>query len=104
MSGSPAIRFKNRTMAASLSSMASSILNGPEALVHPGNARLYAPAGLLVARSALRAGGVLGVWSSAEAPTFAGRLQGCGFTVTTHRTRARGRKGPRRTVWSAVRR
>lgn len=78
--------------------------NGPEALVHPGNARLYAPAGLLVARAALRAGGVLGVWSSAEAPTFAGRLQGCGFTVTTHRTRARGRKGPRRTVWTAIRR
>ena len=78
--------------------------NGPEALVHPDNARLYAPGGLLLARAALRPGGVLGVWSSVEAPTFAGRLQGCGFTVTTHRTRARGHKGPRRTVWTAVRR
>jgi spermidine synthase len=78
--------------------------NGPEALVHPDNARLYAPPGLLAARAALRPGGVLGVWSSAEAPTFAGRLQGCGFTVATHRTRARGHKGPRRTVWTAVRR
>jgi spermidine synthase len=78
--------------------------NGPEALVHADNARLYAPAGLIVARKALRPGGVLGVWSSAEAPTFAGRLQGCGFTVATHRTRARGHKGPRRTIWTAVRR
>lgn len=78
--------------------------NGPEALVHPGNDRIYAPAGLIAARKALRPGGVLGVWSSAEAPTFAGRLQGCGFTVATHHTRARGRKGPRRTIWTATRR
>ena len=31
-------------------------------------------------------------------------LKGTGFTVTTHRTRARGRKGPRRTIWTAQRR
>jgi spermidine synthase len=78
--------------------------NGPEALVHPGNARLYAVDGLRAMRAALRPGGVLAVWSSADSPQFAHRLQQAGFRVTPHHTRARGRKGPRRTIWTAVRR
>lgn len=78
--------------------------NGPEALVHPANERLYADRGLLAARAALRPGGVLAVWSSADCPPFGNRLKGTGFDVTTHHTRARGRKGPRRTIWTAVRR
>lgn len=78
--------------------------NGPEAMVHPGNDRLYATAGLVVARDALRPGGVLGVWSSANDQAFGGRLRGVAMTVTTHHTRARGQKGPRRTIWTAVRR
>ena len=78
--------------------------NGPEALVHPGNDRIYAPAGVLAAREALRPGGVLGVWSSTDVPAFGGRIKGVGLDVTTHHTRARGRKGPRRTLWTAVRR
>jgi spermidine synthase len=77
--------------------------NGPAALVHPGNARIYADRGLVAARTALRPGGVLAVWSSADNPPFASRLKGTGFVVTAHRTRARGRKGPRRTIWTAVR-
>jgi spermidine synthase len=78
--------------------------NGPEALVHPGNDRLYAPSGLVAARDALTRGGVLGLWSSAHDTAFAGRLRGVALDVTTHHTRARGRKGPRRTVWIATRR
>ncbi len=78
--------------------------NGPDALVHPGNERLYAPAGLVAARDALAKGGVLGVWSSAHDRAFDGRLRGVAMGVTTHHTRARGRKGPRRTIWTAVRR
>ena len=78
--------------------------NGPEALVHPGNQRLYGGGGLAAARAALRPGGVLAVWSSADSPPFAHRLRCAGFQVTTHHTRARGRKGPRRTLWTAVRR
>lgn len=78
--------------------------NGPEALVHPGNDRLYAPRGLVAAREALTKGGVLGVWSSADCPAFGGRLKGVAMDVTTHHTRARGRKGPRRTIWTAVKR
>jgi spermidine synthase len=75
--------------------------NGPEALVHPANAGIYANAGLIAAREALRPGGVLGVWSASDVPSFGGRLRGAGFAVTTHATRARGRKGPRRTIWTA---
>jgi spermidine synthase len=77
--------------------------NGPEALVHPGNDRIYANAGLVTARHALRPGGVLAVWSAADSVPFGGRLRGAGFRVETHHTRARGRKGPRRTIWTAVR-
>lgn len=78
--------------------------NGPEALVHPGNQRLYSGDGLAAARAALRPGGVLAVWSSADSPAFAHRLRCANFQVSTHHTRARGRKGPRRTLWTAVRR
>lgn len=78
--------------------------NGPAALVHPQNARLYGRHGLAAAREALVKGGVLGVWSSADDAPFAGRLRHAGFVVETHRTRARGRKGPRRTIWTAQRR
>jgi spermidine synthase len=76
--------------------------NGPEALVHPGNDRVYALDGLRAAHRALQKGGVLAVWSSADSPAFGHRLRQARFQVTTHATRARGRKGPRRTIWTAV--
>ncbi|MBL8753740.1 MAG: hypothetical protein JNK15_10610 [Planctomycetes bacterium] len=77
--------------------------NGPEALVHPRNEDLYANRGLVELRDALRPDGVLGVWSSADSPSFTGRLRGAGMKVTAHHTRARGRKGPRRTIWTCRR-
>jgi spermidine synthase len=76
--------------------------NGPEALVHPSNDRVYALDGLRAARQALRPGGVLAVWSSADSPAFGHRLRQAKFQVTAHHTRARGRKGPRRTIWTAL--
>jgi spermidine synthase len=42
--------------------------NGPGHLVHEGNAALYERPALEAARAALRPGGVLVVWSAAEAP------------------------------------
>jgi spermidine synthase len=45
--------------------------NGPGYLVHDANARLYEPAFLTAARDALRTGGVLVIWSAAEAPELA---------------------------------
>ena len=42
--------------------------NGPGYLVHDANATLYQAPALEAARQALRTGGVLAVWSAAEAP------------------------------------
>ncbi len=77
--------------------------NGPEALTRPANDGLYNVHGLAAARAALRPGGVLAIWSAAEAPPFTRRLQHVGFRVEEHHLRARGLKGPRRTIWVAVR-
>ncbi|MCA8974122.1 MAG: spermidine synthase [Planctomycetes bacterium] len=75
--------------------------NGPEGLVRRDNSALYEQRGLAVARAALRPGGVLAVWSSAEHPAFEQRLRG-GFEVRRHRLRARRTKGPWRTIWVAT--
>ena len=77
--------------------------NGPEGLSRPGNDELYGERGIARTRAALRPGGVLAVWSSAEDPGFAARLRRMGFAVTEHRIRARRTKGPWRTIWVAAR-
>ena len=73
--------------------------NGPEGLVRPANDRIYDTRGLAAARAALRPGGVLAVWSSAESPFFTASLRRSGLAVTEHRVRARGHKGPVRMIW-----
>ncbi|MEP9363847.1 hypothetical protein ABLE68_12845 [Nocardioides sp. CN2-186] len=50
--------------------------NGPGYLVHDANAALYRTPFLETARAALRAGGVLVVWSAAEAPELAEAMGG----------------------------
>ena len=49
--------------------------NGPGYLVHDENAALYEPPALTAARQALRPGGVLVVWSAAEAPQLRAALE-----------------------------
>ena len=49
--------------------------NGPDFLVHAGNAPLYEQAGLAAALSAVAEGGVLVVWSSHVAPGLLGALR-----------------------------
>jgi spermidine synthase len=49
--------------------------NGPDFLVHASNAPLYEPRGLAAARSALRPGGLLVVWSSHVAPALDAALR-----------------------------
>lgn len=44
--------------------------NGPRAVTHPRNERLYTIAGLERARAALRPGGVLAVWSAFSSDAF----------------------------------
>ncbi|MBL8730277.1 MAG: spermidine synthase [Planctomycetes bacterium] len=77
--------------------------NGPEGLSRPRNERLYGDRGLLAIHRALRPGGVLAVWSSADNRAFDKRVRRSGFHVTEHHVRARRTKGPRRTIWVARR-
>ena len=76
--------------------------NGPDGVVRKANDRLYSAQGLATAKRALRAGGVLAVWSAAPDPGFARRLKSAGFAVEqlTIKARANG-KGPRHTIWFA---
>lgn len=78
--------------------------NGPEGLSRPANEALYGERGLATAHAALRPAGVLAIWSSRPAPTFAARLRRARFEVAEHRVHARRTKGPQRTIWVATRR
>jgi spermidine synthase len=74
--------------------------NGPAAFTASHNTRLYDDAGLAAARTALKPGGVLAVWSAWEDRRFEQRLRHGGFTVQVERVRARLKKGgPRHTIF-----
>ena len=74
--------------------------NGPAAFTASGNAGLYDDRGLAAARAALKAGGVLAVWSAWEDRKFEQRLRYGGFTVEVQRVRGRLQKGgPRHTIF-----
>jgi spermidine synthase len=76
--------------------------NGPEALVHPANDRLYTAAGLAEIRRALGSGGALGVWSFSHDDAFTSRLQTQGFAVEVHSVPAsRKGRGRHHVVWVA---
>ncbi|HEX8261969.1 MAG TPA: hypothetical protein VF547_03740 [Allosphingosinicella sp.] len=77
--------------------------NGPEALSRETNDRLYDLAGLRRARSALRPGGILAVWSSGPDKAFARRLAEAGFAVEEVTVRAHaGRSGAKHVIWLAA--
>jgi spermidine synthase len=69
--------------------------NGPGYLVHDGNAGLYSAPLLEAARDALRPGGILVVWSAAEAPDLELTMRGVlGDAVEErHAVPAHGRVG-----------
>ena len=74
--------------------------NGPAAFTSAGNAGLYDDRGVAAARAALKAGGVLAVWSAWDDRKFEHRLRHGGFTVEVERMRARLKKGgPRHTIF-----
>ncbi len=74
--------------------------NGPSAFTSSGNSRLYDDKGLASVREALKAGGVLAVWSARDDRKFVQRLRYCGFSVEVECVRARLKKGgPRHTIF-----
>jgi spermidine synthase len=77
--------------------------NGPNAISHPTNERLYKRAGLDRARKALRPGGVLAVWSSFPSRLFTRSLEVVG-DVELVRTTPTFEGGPRYYIWLATRR
>jgi spermidine synthase len=76
--------------------------NGPDGLTIAANDRIYDTAGLARARAALTPGGVLAVWSSAPDDAFTRRLRKAGFEAEEHAIRARGKRGARDTIWTAI--
>ncbi|HEY8719246.1 hypothetical protein [Pengzhenrongella sp.] len=58
----------------SLDAICLDVDNGPEWLVSPDNAWLYGADGLGAAARALSPGGVLTIWSAAQAPAFVARM------------------------------
>lgn len=77
--------------------------NGPTGLCRKANDRLYDSGGLAAARSALRPGGVLAVWSVAPDTKFTSRLCKAGFTIEEVRVRANGTaRGARHMIWLAT--
>ena len=76
--------------------------NGPQGLSRPGNDSLYSRPGLKLLRKALKQGGVLAIWSSADDAAFDARLRKGRFQVQIHHVKARRTKGARRTIWVAM--
>jgi len=77
--------------------------NGPEGLTRKENDRLYDIDGLNAAYVALRASGVLAVWSAGPDKKFLQRLRKVGFEVEEVSVRSRGAKGARHIIWFARR-
>ena len=77
--------------------------NGPDGLTRSANDRLYDLDGLGRARTALRSGGVLAIWSSGPDQAFSQRLRKAGFVVDEVTVRANaGRAGARHVIWLAA--
>jgi spermidine synthase len=76
--------------------------NGPAAFTVPSNAALYDDAGIATAFAALKATGVLAVWSAREDKPFERRLRQANFTVKTeHASAVAKTKGSRHTIYVA---
>ena len=79
--------------------------NGPDGLTRASNDSLYDHNGLGAAKDALRADGVLAVWSSAPDSTFTRRLRDVGFATDEVNVRANGKRGgARHVLWVATKR
>lgn len=78
--------------------------NGPIALSHAQNQRLYSEQGIRVCRAALRPEGVMAVWSAGPSARFERRLTLAGFDVEVLRVAARKGSRARHVIFVATRR
>jgi spermidine synthase len=79
--------------------------NGPDGLVRRANNGLYSRSGLAAARTALKPGGILAIWSAAPDKPFAKALGEAGFAVDEVAVRARSNgKGAKHVIWFARKR
>ena len=77
--------------------------NGPDGLTKGANDHLYSTDGLGRISRALRADGVLAIWSAAPDRAFTSRLSAAGFAVEEIAVRAhKGKSGARHLVWLAT--
>ena len=72
--------------------------NGPNALIHDANARLYDAAGVVACYVALREGGALAVWATGPDDGYLRRLQRSGFDASAVRVAPRPGAGGRKHV------
>ncbi len=77
--------------------------NGPSAMTHSANSRLYSYEGIMACRYALRKQGCLAVWSAEPSKKFERLLVGgCGFHLKRYRVPTyKGSKSQSRFVWVA---
>lgn len=78
--------------------------NGPDGLTHAANGWIYSASGLATLHAALRADGILTIWSAGPDPAFSTRLRKSAFAVEEIPVRAHGNKGARHLIWRAQRR
>ncbi len=85
----------------SLDAIVLDVDNGPDGITQVGNDWLYSMPGLAASMTALRANGVLAIWSAHTDRKFTGRLRHAGFEVAEVPVRAHGNKGARHLIWLA---
>ena len=76
--------------------------NGPSALAHAANDRLYGSRGVAACRDALRAGGALAVWSAGPDERYLSRLERAGLEPRAEVVPARGGGGVRHVIFVGV--
>lgn len=75
--------------------------NGPDGLTRASNEWLYSKLGLAAARSALRPGGLLAIWSAGPDRSFTRKLRAGRFEVEERTVRAHRGRGARHVIWLA---
>jgi spermidine synthase len=76
--------------------------NGPSPLVHRANRQLYQDAGVMACHQALRAGGVLAVWSAGSDRRYLERLERAGFSAGERMVSAAPHGGVRHVIMFGV--